>query len=96
MIESSDLYSLDFLLEYLKTSAGVKQFEFFMTGALYPAITAQDLKKVEIPLPPLTTQKEIVDHIKTARKVADQAKKRAEELRENAKREFEAELFGIS
>ena len=52
VISPSENYSLEFLLEFLKSDAGVKQFEFYMTGALYPAITTKQLQDLEIPLPP--------------------------------------------
>ena len=37
IIAPSENYNLEFLLEYLKSDYGIKQFELYMTGALYPA-----------------------------------------------------------
>ena len=56
IIAPSKDYNLEFLLEYIKSDFGVKQFEFYMTGALYPAITGKDLKKILIPFPPIDIQ----------------------------------------
>lgn len=39
------------------------QFKLYMTGALYPAITTKDLRKIKIPIPPRDIQDEIVTHI---------------------------------
>lgn len=55
--------SLEFLYEYLKSLAGIMQFKLYMTGALYPAITTKDLRKIKIPIPPRDIQDEIVTHI---------------------------------
>lgn len=63
VIALNEAYNLPFLYEYLKSPVAIAQFELFMTGALYPAITTSDLKKVLIPLPPLESQNAIVEHI---------------------------------
>ena len=59
IIEPNKNYCIDFLLEYLKSDFAIKQFEYYMTGALYPAITSKDLRRVLIPFPPIEKQKEI-------------------------------------
>ena len=82
-----------FLCEYLKTSAAVKQFEHFMTGALYPAITNKDLMKILIPLPPIEIQNTIVEHISEQKTKIKQLKQQAETLRKAALIEFEKEIF---
>ncbi|MBQ0113113.1 MAG: restriction endonuclease subunit S [Bacteroidales bacterium] len=58
----------EFLYEYLKSSIAISQFEYYMTGALYPAITIKDLKKILIPLPPIDIQNSIVAHIDIMKK----------------------------
>ena len=85
--------NVSFLYEYLKTSPAIAQFELFMTGALYPAITNKDLKKVLIPLPALEIQNAIVEHINEQKARIKELTKQAEELRKEALVEFEKEIF---
>jgi len=59
-----------YLLEFLKSSGGLKQIEQRMTGASYPAITQEELEKIMIPLPPINTQREIVKKVTIMRKRA--------------------------
>ena len=89
----SQKYNLHFLYEYLLSQVAVSQFEFYMTGALYPAITNADLRKILIPLPPLEIQNSIVSHINVLKEQMKQLKQEAKELRENALAEFEKEIF---
>jgi type I restriction enzyme, S subunit len=93
VIEQSGTYNLEFLLEFLKSEAGIKQFEVFMTGALYPAITAKQLKAMKIPIPPLKIQNKIAYHINTLKAEIKILKFEANDLRNKAKSEFESELF---
>lgn len=57
----------DFLLFFLKTSAGLRQMERRMTGGLYPAIVQPELEKVKIPIPSLKMQKEIMKRMAAGR-----------------------------
>lgn len=93
VIASNKKNNSSFLCEYLKTSAAVKQFEHFMTGALYPAITNKDLMKILIPLPPIEIQNTIVEHISEQKTKIKQLKQQAETLRKAALIEFEKEIF---
>lgn len=86
-------YNISFLYEYLKSSVAVAQFALFMTGALYPAITSKDLRKVLIPLPSLEVQNTIVEHINKQKSQIKELKKQAETLRKEALEEFEKEIF---
>ena len=87
-------YNLQFLFEFLMTEVATKQFKYYMTGALYPAITNKDLRRIQIPLPPLDVQNEIVTHIIEQKKLAKQLKLEAQQMRENALKEFENSIFG--
>lgn len=93
VIEQSGTYNLEFLLEFLKSEAGIKQFEAFMTGALYPAITTKQLKAMKIPIPPLKIQNKIVKHINTLKAEIKTLNLETKDLRNKAKGEFESELF---
>lgn len=86
-------YNLHFLHEFLLTSFAVEQFEHYMTGALYPAITNKDLKKIQIPLPPLAIQNEIVNHITALRAEQKDLQQQASELRLQAQQQFEQTIF---
>ena len=93
VIESSSTYNIRFLYEYLLTSLAIEQFEYYMTGALYPAITSKDLRKVQIPLPPLDIQDEIVAHITALRGEQKNLQQQASELRQQAQQQFEQTIF---
>ena len=84
VISPSESYNLEFLLEYLKSDYGIKQFEFFMTGALYPAITSKDLKKIRIPIPPISIQNEISKKIKELKKEIQGLNQNSQFLKSNA------------
>lgn len=86
-------YNLSYLYEYLKSSVAISQFELFMSGALYPAISNKDLKKILIPLPPIDIQNSIVEHINEQKEQIKQMKQQAEILRKEALVEFEKEIF---
>lgn len=85
--------NLEFLFEYLRSDAGVLQFKFYMTGALYPAITNKDLKKIKIPLPPLEVQNEIASHITGLKKQIKQLRTSANVNRTTALLDFEQKIF---
>jgi restriction endonuclease S subunit len=93
VIEPNETNNISFLYEYLMTAPAIAQFELFMTGALYPAITNKNLKKVLIPLPTLEIQNAIVEHINEEKARIKEMKKQAEELRKEALVEFENEIF---
>lgn len=93
LIAPSDKYDLGFVLEWLLSEYATKQFEYLMTGALYPAITSKDLRKIQIPFPPLSIQKEIANHIKSLREQIKNLRATASESKKRAIREFEKEIF---
>lgn len=93
VIAPKDECNLSYLYEYLKSSVAIAQFELFMSGALYPAITGKDLKKILIPLPPIYIQNSIVNHTNKLKEQIIQLKQQAEDLRKKALEEFEKEIF---
>lgn len=93
IIAPSEDYCLDYLLEYIKSEFGVKQFEYYMTGALYPAITSKDLRKVLIPFPPVEKQKQISNHINSIKAQIKELNALSAKNREEAIVEFEKEIF---
>ena len=95
VIESKKDYNIKYLLEFLLTSYAVEQFEYYMTGALYPAITSKDLRKLQIPLPPLNIQDEIVDHITALRTKQKNLQQKSLTLRQQATQQFEQTIFSV-
>lgn len=93
VVAPQDTYNLSYLYEFLKSPLAISQFELFMSGALYPAITNKDLKKILIPLPPLKIQNAIVENINEQKSQIKELKQQAEVLRKKALEEFEKEIF---
>lgn len=56
-----------YIMHLLQSSFGINLFNKNMTGALYPAISQEDLGNFQIPLPPMEKQEEIVAHITALR-----------------------------
>ncbi|MFV0501661.1 MAG: restriction endonuclease subunit S [Bacteroidales bacterium] len=86
--------NLRFLYEYLKTKAGIEQMNYYMTGALYPAITSRDLKRILIPLPSIEKQNEIANHILLLKKEIINLREEVEKNKALAMTQFENEIFG--
>jgi restriction endonuclease S subunit len=63
------------------------------SGGNYPAITQEELQKIIIPLPSLTKQQEIANHIEAIRKKAKDLRKQAVADLEQAKQEVEAMIL---
>ena len=93
VIQPSENYNLHFILELLKSNVCISQFKEAMTGALYPALNAEQLGNIRIPLPPLPVQNEIVEHINQIKAQVKDLRQQAKELREKAKLEFERSVF---
>lgn len=93
VIEPNKETNIEFLYEYLKCSIAVAQFDHYMTGALYPAITTKNLKKILIPLPPIEIQNTIVEHISEVKTQIKALKQQASDLRKKALSDFENEIF---
>jgi hypothetical protein len=85
---------LPFVLEFLKSAAGLRQMERRMTGGLYPAITQDELEKVRIPVPRISMQCEIVERIAARRAEIAKLKADAKARVEAAKTDVEAMILG--
>lgn len=94
VIKKSSDYDLRYILEVLKLETTIKQFESLMTGALYPAINAEQLKQVRIPFPPVEVQVSIAEYIEQAKEESKRINEQANALRIQAKKEFEEAIFG--
>lgn len=69
-----------FLHALLRTDFVLSQLERNMTGSNYPAITAQDLANIKIPLPPHEIQREIANTMEEAYKEQREKLAKAKEL----------------
>ena len=86
---------LPFILEFLKSPAGLRQMERRMTGGLFPAITQDELEKVRIPVPPLSVQRQIVEQVAARRAEIARLKAEAKAALEAAKADVEAMILGM-
>lgn len=93
VIQPSSEYNLNYVLEVFKSNTCISQFKEAMTGALYPALNAEQLGNIKIPLPPLSVQNEIVNHINQIKSQIKELRSKAAELRESAKNDFERSVF---
>lgn len=84
----------DYLLFVLKSPAGLKQMEQRMTGGLYPAITQDELEKIEIPLPALAVQKQIMEGVAAGREEIAREREAADRLARDINAEVEALILG--
>jgi len=84
------------LSEYIFYSLQEKSFmdkmEKMQRGASYPAVSDNDVKNFQIPVPPLPEQKQIVKTLDLAFKQIDQAKANMEKNLANAKELFASKL----
>jgi type I restriction enzyme M protein len=76
----SENINRDYLLAILHSNIGLKQMEQRMTGGNYPAITQEELKKIQIPVPPLSIQDEIADIMDQAYRLKKEKEAEAEKL----------------
>lgn len=95
IIEAREEYDLGYVLEVLKLDPVIKQFESLMTGALYPAVNSEQLKRVKIPLPPVCIQKELSANILRKKAEILSLLNQADDIKKAAKRAFENAVFGL-
>lgn len=85
---------LEYALEFLKSSAGLKQMERRMTGGLYPAITQDQIEQVLLPVPSLRIQHMILEYVSKRREEIARLKAESKTRAEAAKAEVEAMILG--
>jgi type I restriction enzyme S subunit len=90
---------LSFFYFMLRSNYVLDEIKRRLTGATIPAITESCFQQIEIPLPPIRVQCEIVDILKKATENSENAKtqakyliKEAEELDQTAEKEFRKSL----
>ena len=66
------------------------------SGGNYPAITAEELKKIVIPIPEIEIQRQICNEANQRKETANKLRQEAEQEWTEAKAQFERELLGES
>ena len=82
----------EFFVAYSQTFQYEAQILSYLTGSTRQRISRGNLAKIEIPLPPLSVQREIVARLERELAAVEKMKKGFEALAETAKAEFKAEL----
>jgi type I restriction enzyme S subunit len=91
--EPSENLNKTYLLNFLKTK--VEESLAISAGAAQPNLSTEQIKNFQIPLPPLTQQKQIVAILDKAFATIDTAKANAEQNLQNAKELFESYLQNV-
>lgn len=86
-------FDIEFIKIFLSSNEGVSRLSQKMTGALYPAINTNDLKKIQIPNYPLVKQEKIVKEITLRKEQIKGLRAEGEKLRLQALSDFEKEVF---
>jgi restriction endonuclease S subunit len=81
-------------LNYINSKAAQIIIKKLIAGAIVTGITKDALKSLPIPVPPLSKQQEIADHITGIRQQAQQLKDKTSELLKQASEEIENILLG--
>ena len=95
IIRPKDNLSSEFLGYYQMSHQYLKDVQANVSGATRQRISRKKLGLIEIPLPPLNQQKQIVDTLDKAFAAIDTAKANAEQNLQNAKELFESYLQNI-
>ena len=83
-----------YLLSYLKSSFGNTQIKRDITGATVTGLTKDVVNNLKIPLPPLTKQNQIAEHISQIRQQAKQLQLEVKTELAQAKKQVEQMILG--
>jgi type I restriction enzyme M protein len=86
--------STKYIEYFLKTFLGQKQIKRYSNGGIIPEINQTSVKKILIPLPPLSIQNKIAEHIELIRDESTTLKQEAKKVLEEAKMEVEKIILG--
>ena len=84
-----------YLLHFINSPLAKNQFNKRLKGAGVPNLHLEEIREVEIPLPPLSEQQRIVAILEEAFNAISKAKANAEQNLKNAKELFESYLQGV-
>ncbi len=86
----------DYLYSILSSEFMFKIFQESTSGAVVQNLNIEIVKNIKIPLPPLTIQNQIAEHIQGIKNKIKTLKQQAEQNQKLALSEFEAEIFNAS
>lgn len=89
----NNVVSTDYLWYYLQWR--YDDLRSLASGNNQPNLNAGKINNYDVVVPPMDVQNEMVAHIKKQKALAKQRKQKAKELRENALKEFENEIFEL-
>ncbi|MBR6032036.1 MAG: N-6 DNA methylase [Bacteroidaceae bacterium] len=84
----------EYLYIVLRMQLSLEQMALRSSGGNYPAIIESELKKVIVPIPPLETQKNIIETVSKMNNKAEQLKKESDALLYKAKQKAEKMIIG--
>ena len=84
----------EYLYLLLRSSLSLEQMSIRSSGGNYPAIIESELKKVLIPIPTLSVQKEIIDTVMGMKNKAKKMQEEGNALIEEAKQKIESLIIG--
>ena len=87
----NSVVSTDYLWYYLQ--GRYDDLRSMASGNNQPNLNAGKIKNYNVVVPPMNIQNEMVAHIKEQKALAKQLKQKAQEMRENALKKFENEIF---
>ena len=87
----NSIVSTDYLWYYLQ--GRYDDLRSLASGNNQPNLNAGKINNYDVVVPPMDIQNEMVAHIKEQKALAKQLKQKAQEIRENALKEFENEIF---
>lgn len=87
----NSIVSTDYLWYYLQ--GRYDDLRSLASGNNQPNLNAGKINNYDVVVPPMDVQNEMVAHIKEQKALAKQLKQKAKEMRENAIKEFEKEIF---
>lgn len=93
-ILNTDRINADYLFYYCNSKLYKHWVNTIQRPAVQANINAQEFRKMPIPLPPLSKQKEIADHIGNLRKRAKDLQTEGKLILEKAKKEVEQMIIG--
>lgn len=83
-----------YMIEILNSGICQQQIKKFLTVSAQPNINFEQIKSIEMPLPPLEIQEKIVNHVQAIRDKAKALENEAKEILEQAKAEVERMILG--
>ncbi|MGH7983432.1 MAG: restriction endonuclease subunit S [Candidatus Udaeobacter sp.] len=89
----NDNTNSDYISAFLNSAVGRRQIDAVSRQIMQNNINSQELRSLEVPLPPLQIQRKLVDELARAQAVVTQSRKRATELRAQSALEVERQIF---